>query len=88
MTKFNIMIAALGLTLIAGTANAGLLKTIATSGWETKPSAKYKVSTAGYDVRVYEWTPADNENVRCVFVAGADGNGNAGVACYEILTTN
>ena len=56
----------------------------ATSGWDTKESSHYLVDTIGYDVRVYEWTPNSNENTRCIFVAGADGNGNAGVACYNI----
>ena len=74
--------------VFAGSAQAGLWKSIATSDWETKPSAHYKVEALGFDVRAYEWTPEYNENVRCVFVAGADGNGNAGVACYPVETND
>lgn len=64
-------------------AHAGLFDSAATSGWPTIENVKkYKVSTYGYDVRVYEWTPKDNKNVRCVFVAGNENS--SGVACYPV----
>jgi|AntRauTorcE11897_2_1112592.scaffolds.fasta_scaffold28584_2 opacity protein-like surface antigen len=63
--------------------SAGLWDTAVTSGWPTIENVtKYKVSTHGYDVRVYEWTPKDNKNVRCVFVAGSENS--SGVACYPV----
>jgi len=57
-------------------------------GWDTiagmskenvKPTHEYKLDTSGYSPRVYEWTPKDNKNITCVFVA-AERKG--GVACY------
>lgn len=67
----------------ASVAQAGLFDSAATSGWPTIENVtKYKVSTYGYDVRVYEWTPKDNKNVRCVFVAGNENS--SGVACYPV----
>jgi len=68
---------------VMSSAHAGLFDSAATSGWETKEDVrKYKVSTYGYDVRVYEWTPLDNKNVRCVFVAGSENS--SGTACYPV----
>lgn len=70
---------------MTASAHAGLFDSAATSGWPTIENVKrYKVSTYGYDVRVYEWTPSDNKNVRCVFVAGSENS--SGVACYPIET--
>lgn len=64
------------------TAQAGLWEKITTIGEETqKPSATYLVETAGWNIRVYEWIPKDNPNVRCMFAAGSQ---KGGVACYSI----
>lgn len=69
--------------LSTSVAHAGLFDSAATSGWPTiEKVQKYKVSTYGYDVRVYEWTPKDNKNQRCVFVAGSENS--SGVACYPV----
>lgn len=68
--------------LLVSTASAGFLSAVRSSGWETKETKKYKINVMNYDCRVYEWIPADNPNVRCVFVAG---NENAtGVSCYQV----
>ena len=76
----KLLLAGLLLTATSVT-NAGLFDTVATGNWPTKkPSAKYKVETYGYDIRVYEWTPKDNKNITCVFVAG--NKNSSGVACY------
>lgn len=70
------------LTLVAGTASAGIWDSITTSGWSTKDTTtKYLLDVKDYDVRVYEWTPADNPNVRMVFVAG---NESSGVGSYVV----
>lgn len=62
---------------------AGLFDSAMTSGWEDrKNDHKYKLESYGFDVRVYEWTPKDNKNVRCVFVAGNENS--SGVACYDV----
>ncbi len=61
--------------------HAGLFDQIATGTWKSvEPTAAYKLETYGYNVRVYEWTPKDNPNMRCVFVAGETNS--TGVACY------
>ncbi|MDI3325657.1 hypothetical protein QKW35_14860 [Pontibacterium granulatum] len=65
------------------TAHAGLFDQIATGTWDSvEPTAAYKLETYGYNVRVYEWTPKDNPNTRCVFVAGETNS--TGVACYPV----
>ena len=65
----------------AFTAKAGMLDSFMNSDLkEVEPTANYELSTYGYDSRVYEWTPAHNPNVSCVFVAS---NKSSGVACYE-----
>jgi len=46
-----------------------------------KPSSEYLIETAGWNIRVYEWIPADNPNARCMFAAGSQ---KGGVACYSI----
>lgn len=42
-------------------------------------TSAYNVEAAGWNVRAIEWTPEENENYRCMFVAGTE---KAGVACY------
>ena len=46
---------------------------------EVEATANYELSTYGFDSRVYEWTPAHNPNITCVFVAASE---SSGVACY------
>lgn len=67
---------------IALPANAGILGSLASSSWPTKETTRYKLDAYGFDVRVYEWTPEDNKNVRCILAAG--NNNSTGVACYEV----
>ena len=64
--------------MVAGPANA-LWNTISTSGWDDKTvTSKYLLDVKGYDVRVYEWAPADNPDARIVFVAGEKSSGVGG----------
>jgi hypothetical protein len=80
--KKLIVLAAL-MIAFAAPASAGFLTNLAAGDGEgTKESTMYKLDTYGNDVRVYEWTPRDNPNVRCVFVAGSTNS--TGVACYEV----
>ena len=68
--------------LISSSVQAGLWEKITTMGAESKkPSAEYLIETAGWNIRVYEWIPQDNPNVRCMFAAGSQ---KGGVACYSI----
>lgn len=70
------------MTLGSVTTHASIFASVATSGWKTiAPSIKYKLDTRGYDIRVYEWTPAHNDNISCVFVSGSENS--TGVACYD-----
>jgi hypothetical protein len=83
MKKF--IMASLVFALMASTAQAGFLTNmVAGDGEGTVPSIMYKLEAFGNDVRVYEWTPRDNKNVRCVFAAGSQNA--TGVACYEVET--
>lgn len=70
------------LALFSTQASAGLFGSITSSGWPTKETKKYKIEAYGFDVRIYEWTPEENSNVRCVFAAGNENS--TGVACYEV----
>lgn len=47
--------------------------------------AAYKLPTAGYDVRVYEFTPKGNPNLTCV-MPFAEKAGAAGLQCFEKAT--
>jgi len=68
--------------LITKSAQAGLWENLSTSDWQVKqPTSTYKVEAAGWNLRVYEWTPQDNKNVRCVFAAGSK---KGGVSCYPV----
>lgn len=68
--------------LLTLSAQAGLWEKVTTMGTQTvKPSSEYLIETAGWNIRVYEWIPADNPNVRCMFAAGSK---KGGVACYSI----
>jgi hypothetical protein len=68
--------------LLSVSAQAGLWEKMTTMGIETvKPSSEYLIETAGWNIRVYEWIPADNPNTRCMFAAGSQ---KGGVACYSI----
>ncbi len=62
--------------LLVGSAQAGLFNSITTSGWDDKDvTSRYTLDVKGFDVRVYEWTPTANPNVRMVFVAGETSSG-------------
>lgn len=74
-------------SMFTSTAQAGWVDSLTTSNWPTqKPTTKYKLDSHGWDVRIYEWTPKDNPNVRCVFVAG--NQNSSGVACYDVGSKN
>jgi hypothetical protein len=76
-----LLTAAVSLITIS-TAHAGLFDSAMTSNWDTVESSHYKLDAYGYDARVYEWTPLDNPNMRCVFVAS---NESSGVGCYPAV---
>jgi len=63
-----------------GAAQAGLWDSMMNSDLkEVPPTANYEMAVYGYDARVYEWTPAWNQGISCVFVAS---NQSSGVGCY------
>jgi hypothetical protein len=65
---------------VVSPARGGIWDSIANSNLkEIEPTANYEIATYGYDSRVYEWTPAFNPGISCVFVAS---NKSSGVACY------
>ena len=70
---------------LLGSANAGLWDSMMNSGLkEVTPTANYEMAVYGYDARVYEWTPAWNQGISCVFIAS---NKSSGVACYPKALT-
>ena len=49
--------------------------------WTTvEPDAEYKVEVRDWNLRVYEWTPASNEDIACMFI-GSEAGPN--VHCFE-----
>jgi len=40
-----------------------------------------RLSAAGGDLRIYEFTPQTSPYMQCIFVAGSDGKG--GTFCFE-----
>jgi len=67
----NKLIALITVFLLSLSAQAGLWEKMTTMGTTTvKPSSEYLIETAGWNIRVYEWIPADNPNARCMFAAG------------------
>ncbi len=76
------LIALFALFSLSLAASAGLWEKVTMMGAETvKPSTEYLIETAGWNIRVYEWIPADNPNTRCMFAAGSQ---KGGVACYSV----
>lgn len=70
---------------LVGSAQAGLFDSVMTSGWTDKETtSKYQMEVYGFDVRVYEWIPSENPNVRMVFLAGKS---SSGVGSYTIAPT-
>ena len=83
MKKSIIALIVASVIAIPTVATAGLKDSLLTAGWGTvDPTVKYKMDTYGYNVRIYEWAPKDNKDVRCVFVAG--NTNSTGVACYNV----
>lgn len=79
MYKLVIALALLGVT---AQVHAGLWEKVTTMGNKTtKPTAQYNVEASGWNIRIYEWQPEDNPNVRCVF---AGGSSKGGVSCYPV----
>ncbi len=78
----NKLIILITVFLLSLSVQAGLWEKMTTMGATTvKPSSEYLIETAGWNIRVYEWIPADNPNARCMFAAGSQ---KGGVACYSI----
>ena len=78
---------ALAALLMAGTVHAGFFDNAMTNDYPTVDStAKYKVEVYGYNVRVHEWIPEGNPNVRCMLVTG--NKNSSGVACYPAAQEN
>jgi len=68
------------LALIPLTASAGMWTKLSTIGDEViKPTYEYNVETAGWNVRIVEWIPKDNPDMRCMFGGGSK---KGGIACY------
>lgn len=78
----RLLIAAVMAATTVTSAQAGLFDSAMTSGWEKKSTDKYKLEVYGWDVRAYEWTPKENPNWRCVFLAGNENS--SGSACYPV----
>jgi hypothetical protein len=78
------LIAALFVVLffVMGRAEAGMWEIVTSESWaKIEPDVSYKLETKGWNTRVYEFTPAYNENVRCIFGAA---DGASGMACYDV----
>jgi len=70
------------LVLTSHSVNAGLWEKVTTLGnKEVKVTGQYNVPAPGWDLRVVEWAPKENKNVRCLF---AGGSKKGGVACYPV----
>lgn len=79
MKKLLLVLTLLSMSSIA---SAGWLPDLSTTVQEVKEVKVYKLKSAGFsNLRVYEWTPLENPNIRCVFVAGSK---KGGTACYPI----
>lgn len=46
-----------------------------------KPDSVYQLDTAGFNTRVYEWTPKSNSDVFCI--AQFSDKGPVGMQCFE-----
>ena len=76
------LILAATLFLVSTSASAGLWEKVTTLGQETKQNtAAYTVEAAGWNIRVVEWIPAGNPDVRCMFGGGSK---KGGIACYSV----
>ena len=70
------------LLLLPLSASAGMWTKLSTMGDEViKPTNTYNVEAAGWNLRVVEWVPKNNPNMRCVF---AGGSKKGGIACYPV----
>ena len=49
------------------------------NGMQGHPDATMRLEAAGWDLRVYEFTPQTADNMTCVFVAG---HRKAGLDCF------
>ena len=50
------------------------------NGNERSPEHGYQLSSAGWDLRVYEFTSLSDPSMTCVFVAG---KGKGGLDCFK-----
>jgi len=50
--------------------------------WASKKTYKYMLVSREFDVRVVEWTPKDNPNIRCMVVLGSEKR--FGTVCYPV----
>lgn len=66
---------------VAGLANAGLVDSVATAGWETKPTKRYKLEMYGFDARAYEFT--SENGLKCVAVYSGGSQGGFQMQCIS-----
>ena len=50
--------------------------------WSSKKTYKYMLESQEFDVRVIEWTPKDNPNIRCMVIVGPQRN--SAPVCYPV----
>jgi len=70
------------MTAQAGWLGNAAMNAVSSSSETKKPTAQYQLDVTGTDVRIYEWQPKGNPDVRCVMVAGSENS--SGVACYKV----
>jgi len=50
--------------------------------WSSKKTYKYMLESQEFDVKVIEWTPKDNPNIRCMVIIGSGKRFEA--VCYPV----
>lgn len=75
----------IGIGLVVGmvsTAQAGMWNRLSNMNNEKiETTAEYQLETSGWNIRIYEWVPKHNKNIRCMF---ATGERKGGITCYPV----
>lgn len=73
------------LAVCATSASAGMFSTVSGMNMpEIKPSNGYTIDTAGFNPRIYEFTPKFDSNKICIIAfSSSDGSSSSQMDCFD-----
>jgi uncharacterized protein YxeA len=72
----------LAILVLALSLNAGLFSTMQNLNMDEIKTNAYTIDTAGYNPRIYEFTPKGDKSKLCIMAFGNSKNGSPTIFCF------